>query len=97
MHAVVNKLTLGRPFDNELLQKIDSDFYPLVRPVPGFLDMRVVGVSDAEAIILVFFETREALNQGSALAAPWFAENIRPYLGGPVQRSVGEIISHSIH
>jgi hypothetical protein len=97
MHAVVNKLTLSRPFDNELLEKIDSGFYPLLRSVQGFLDMRVVGVSDAEAIILVFFQTREALDKGSALAAPWFAENIRPYLGGPVQRSVGEIISQSSH
>jgi len=97
MHAVVNKLTLGRPFDNELLQKIDSAFYPLVRTVQGFIDMRVVGVSDAEAIILVFFDSQEALEKGSELAAPWFAENIRPYLGGPVQRSTGEIISHSIH
>ena len=27
------------------------------------------------------------------VAAPWFAENIRPYLAGPAQRSVGEVIA----
>jgi len=60
---------------------------------PGFLELKVVRVSDEEVVLLVFFETREALDELSReIAGPWFAEHVRPYLAGPVQRSVGEVM-----
>jgi hypothetical protein len=94
MHAVVNKLTLAKPLDEALIQKVESDLVPRMRAQKGFSGMQIVRVTDAEAILLVFFETREALDELSrSVAAPWFADNVRPYLGGPVQRSVGEVVS----
>lgn len=61
---------------------------------PTFLGGQVVRVSDTESIALTFFETREALDDvSSKIAGPWFAENVRPYLGGPVERSVGEVVA----
>jgi len=93
-HAIVNKLTLGKPVDDALLRRIEDDFYPRLRGKEGFVDLQVVVVSDTEAILLVFFTSREALDQiSSAIAGPWFAENVRPYLAGPVQRSVGRLVS----
>jgi hypothetical protein len=92
MHVIVNKLTLGKPIDAELLRKVEDDFCPLVRKVQGFVDLQLVSVSDSEAIVLAFFATREALDEvSSTIAGPWFAANVRPYLAGPVQRSVGEV------
>lgn len=96
MHAIVNKLTLGKPIDDDLLRRVEEGLYPQARQHPGFVDMQIVRVSDAEAFLLVFFTTREALDEvSSTIAAPWFAQNVRPYLAGPVQRSVGEIISRA--
>jgi hypothetical protein len=93
MHAIVTKLALGKPIDDALLHKIEGELLPRAREYPGFIELRVVRVSDAEAILLVFFSSREQLDeQSSKLAGPWFAENVRPYLNGPVQRSVGEVI-----
>ncbi len=66
------------------------------RQRPEFIDLQLVRVSDTEAIFLVFFTTREALDElSSEVAAPWFAEHVRPYLAGPVQRSVGEVVVHA--
>lgn len=62
----------------------------------GFIELRIVQVSDEEAILLVFFDTREALDEvSSTIAGPWFAANVRWYLAGPVQRSVGEVVWRS--
>ena len=95
MHAVINKLTLGKPIDDALVQKFENDLAPLMRDKPGFVDMRLVVVSDTEAIAVVHFTTREALDDLSKnVAAPWFAENVRPYLAGPVQRSVGSVVGY---
>jgi hypothetical protein len=94
MHAVVNKLTLGRPIDDALVRNMEEELGARMRDKPGFLDARLVRVSDTEAIIIVNFTTREALDDLSRnVAAPWFAENVRPYLAGPVQRSVGEVVA----
>ena len=50
----------------------------------------------AEAILVIVYRDRESLDRISkTIAAPWFAENIRPYLSGPVSRSVGEIVAGS--
>ena len=95
MYAIVNRLTLTKPFDPELLRRMDEEFFPSARKAStGFLGAHVVGVSDTEAIVLAFYTTREVLDEvSSKIAGPWFAENIRPYLAGPVQRSVGEVIA----
>jgi hypothetical protein len=94
MHAVVNKLTLGKPIDEALTSNIEREFGPLIRKHPGFVDAWFVRVSDSEAIVVALYATREAMDEASReIAAPWFAENVRPYLAGPVQRSVGEVVA----
>jgi hypothetical protein len=94
MHALVNKLTLGKPIDSALLQKIEHGLGPLMSGKPGFVEMRLIEVSDTEAIIVAVYTTREALDELSRdVAAPWFAEHVRPYLGGPAQRSVGKVVA----
>jgi hypothetical protein len=97
MYAVVNQLALGRPIDAALLQQLETDLYPKLRREADFVDLQIVRVSDAEAIIFVVFATREALDRiSSSVAGPWFAANVRPYLAGPVQRSTGEVVSRAL-
>lgn len=96
MHVVVTRMTLAKPVDDALLGKIEEGFLARARQRPEFVDLQLVRVDDTEAIFLVFFTTREALDEvSSTIAAPWFAEHVRPYLAGPVQRSVGEVVLQS--
>jgi hypothetical protein len=63
------------------------------RENPDLLDVRIISVSDTVAIALAFYTTREALDDiSSRVAAPWFAEHVRPYLAGPVDRQVGRVV-----
>lgn len=49
---------------------------------------------DTEAIFTGVYDDRAtAEHVSSDVAAPWFAENIRPYLAGPANRSAGEVIA----
>ncbi len=96
MHAIVTRMTLAKPVDDAFLRLIEDGFMPHARKEPEFVDLQLVRVSDTEAIFLVSFTTREALDDlSSRVAAPWFAEHLRPYLAGPVQRSVGEVAYHA--
>ena len=93
MHAVVNKLSLGKPLDQSLLDKMVQDMGPLLSDSPEFVSVQLVSVSDDEAIIIALYKTLEGLNDLSKnVAGPWFAEHVRPYLAGPVDRLVGEVV-----
>ena len=49
---------------------------------------------EEEAIVIVGYADLATLKDVSSnVAAPWFAENIRPYLSGPAARSVGEVLA----
>jgi hypothetical protein len=95
MYAIVNKLTLAKPLDAALLERVENEMFPLARARnPGFLDAHVVRVSDTEVILLAYYATMEALDDVSKnVAGPWFAENVRSYLAGPVDRKVGEVVA----
>ena len=95
MFTIVTKLKLARPFDAEILRRIEQEFFARAKAHnPGFLGAQIVRVSETESIAISFFETQEALDDvSSKIAGPWFAENVRPYLGGPVERSVGEVVA----
>ena len=96
MHAVVNHLPI----------KSDSDWSALTAKVDAFnamidhLDFRglsMIRAGNDTAIFLILFASRAALDDISHnVAAPWFAENVRPFLAGPVSRSVGEIIAGTL-
>ena len=95
MHAVVNKLPLCKPIDDSLVESMLQGIGARMCESPDFVSVHLVSVSDDEAIFVVMFKTREALDDLSKnVAGPWFAEHFRPYLSGPVQRSVGEVVAH---
>lgn len=94
MYVIVTQLSLSEPLGDDFHVKVESELAPAIREDPGFDSFQFVSVSDTEAILLVFFTTREALDRVSSdIAGPWFAENVRAYLAGPVRRSVGEVVS----
>ena len=97
MHAVINH----RPI------KPDTDWAALAGKVgafnagighPDFRGLSLIRAGDNEAIVLVLFATRAALDEISRnVAGPWFAEHMRPHLAGPVSRSVGEVVAGALH
>ncbi len=94
MHAIVNRLTLSKPFDAEAVRKVEDFLQRTQRENPDFLGGHLVRISDTVVIMLAYYASREALDEISKrVAGPWFAENIRSYLAGPVERQVGEVVA----
>lgn len=95
MHAVVNSFALREGVDwTALASQVDEFQRQLAAERPDFRGIALVRVSEAQAIFLVFFDNRQALDDIShKIAGPWFAEHVRPLLAGSVNRQVGEIVS----
>jgi hypothetical protein len=96
MHAVVNRLPIKPDTDwNALAEKVGAFNAGISHP--DFRGLSMIRAGDNEAIILVLFTSRAALEQVSRdVAAPWFAENMRPHLSAAVSRSVGEIVAGAL-
>lgn len=94
MFAIVNTMKLARPLPPELLLKIEQELVPRSRELnAGLLGLKIVQVTETDVVLLAFYASREALDEiSSKIAGPWFAENVRSYLAGPVNRVVGEVI-----
>ena len=96
MFAVINHLPIKPNADwATLTSKVDTFNASITHP--DFRGLSLIRSGDNEATVLVLFSTRAALDQISRdVAAPWFAENIRPFLAGPVSRSVGEAVAGAL-
>jgi len=95
MHIVVNHLTLQDTVDWSKLETSVEQFQAsLSRERLEFRGASLVREGENEAMFLVLFQDLESLNDISRnIAAPWFTEHVKPYLAGPVDRHVGEIVA----
>jgi hypothetical protein len=97
MHVVINHLPLQKGIDWATLAKTFDAFEATLRVLnSAFRGVTLIRAGEDAGILVVTFDTREALDAISKdVAAPWFAEHVRPLLAGPVSRSVGEVMSGS--
>jgi len=95
MHAIVNHLPMRDGADwADIAAKFDRFASEMRAAHPEFKSAIVLKVDEHESILVVTYTDRESLDRLSKeVAGPWFAQNIRPYLAGPVSRSVGVIVA----
>lgn len=96
MHVVINHLPIKPDADWSMLAaKIDA--FDAEISHSDYRGTSLVRAGANEAIVLVLFASGPALEQISReIAAPWFAENVRPFLAGPVARSTGEVVAGTL-
>ena len=96
MHAIVNHLPIKEGANwRELVAKFVAFDAATRKSHPDLLSTSLIRTSDAEAILGVYRDRVSLDTISKTVAAPWFAENIRPHLAGPVSRSVGENVAGS--
>lgn len=95
MHVVVNRLPIKAGADwAEMAAKVDAFAASVRQHHPMMLTALLTRVSDTEAMFVIIFDDEETMRHfSSTVAAPWFADNMRSYLSGPVSRSVAQVIA----
>jgi len=98
MHAVVNHLPIRPDADwADIAGKFASFSADTRGRFPAMNTAVLIKVSDTEAVFVGIYDDPDTMRHvSSEVAAPWFAENIRPYLAGQAARSVGEVIAGSV-
>jgi hypothetical protein len=95
MHTVVNHLPIKPDADWEEIARRFAAFADGVKArFPGMLVGVLNKASPTEAMFVGVYSDPATMQEVSAnVAAPWFAENIRPYLAGPANRTAGEVVA----
>ena len=94
-YAVINRLPIKADADwDGFCQKIDA-FNTIADASSGdFRGLSLIRTGPQNAVMFVLFASRAEMERVSRdVAAPWFAENIRPYLSGQADRSTGEVVA----
>ena len=92
MHAVVNHLYLTVLIET-IRQAAEQSLLPMLKELPGFLEVDLVKAAEDHLIAIIFWEDLESANHGASVIGPaWFAQNIAHHLTSEQQRSLGEVV-----
>ncbi|MBI3731941.1 MAG: hypothetical protein HY259_00555 [Chloroflexi bacterium] len=95
MYAVVNYLPLKGPLDEDVLLKLEQEFKPKALALPGLQAFYFVRAADDEAIMVIIYESLNALLEGRAqVGSPFFQKVIAPHLSGEPRRLIGKVVAH---
>jgi hypothetical protein len=94
MHTVVNHLPIQLGADwAEISAKFEAFSVGVRRDYPAMRVAVLTRMGDSEAVFVGVYDDETTMKHvSSSVAAPWFAENMRQYLAGPANRSVGPVI-----
>jgi hypothetical protein len=94
-HVVVNHLPIKPDADWAEIARLFGAFAEGVKAkYPGMVVALLNRASDTEALFVGIYTDAATMKEVSSnVAAPWFAENIRPFLGGPAARTGAQSIA----
>jgi len=94
MHAVVNHIPIAEGADwAEMIGLAEGFAATTCADHPEVVSMQAVRAGDAEMILIIQFSDEASMAEfSSKIAGPWFAENIRKFMGGPADRKTGEVV-----
>ncbi len=96
MYTTIRRYTLGAGSLHDLSARLESEFVPLLRSVPGFVSYSAMDAGieeDAPVLITVsVFDTRAGAQESVARAAAWVAKNIADFMLTPPIIMGGEVL-----
>jgi len=94
VHAVVNHLHFEAPVDPELFRRAETEVGEDMKSVAGFRGFRVVLASERHAILVIYGDTAQTLDDLATLVGnTWMRANVAPLLARPPERHLGAVIA----
>lgn len=96
MYTTIRRYTLGTGSLRELITRLESEFVPILRSVPGFVSYSALDAGleeDAPVLITISsFDSRAGAQESVARAAAWVARNIAEFRLNPPIIMGGEVL-----
>lgn len=98
MYDAIRRLKVKPGCMDEVTQRIENGFVPLLRSMPGFVEYVGVQTGENEGVTISLFETQEQAEESTRRATEWIKENVAPLAAGPLEIvAVGEVRFRTVH
>ena len=74
---------------DELMQKVNEDFFPIISKVQGFLAYYCVDTGNGEVASISIFKDKAGIEESNRLAGTWVKENLASILLGAPEITTG--------
>lgn len=91
MYVAVRRYQIKAGSIDELAQRAQKDFVPLVSQVPGFVAYYGVASGDTSLFTVSIFQDQAGAEESNRRAADWTSQNIAEFLQGSAERMAGEV------
>ena len=85
------KMTV-KSLDAETLQRVESEFVPIIQSTDGFVEYHIIQPADNELITVSVFETEEGAEASRVAAAGWVNDNLAHLIAEPPNILTGEVV-----
>ncbi|MDQ0991733.1 hypothetical protein [Streptomyces sp. V3I7] len=92
MYAVVRRYE-GVTDPAEAGRRVDEDFIPLLREVPGFIAYYWIDAGDGVMVSTSIYEDRTGAEESISRAADFVRDNLAPLLPNPPQVAAGPVVA----
>ena len=92
MYASVRRYKLDPAFVDEVKNRVEESFIPVVSGVPGFVAYYIVSAGDGEVVSINIFEDHVGAEESTRRAADWVMENLATLLPDAPEVTAGEVI-----
>ncbi len=89
MFVSIRKYRMLGPMD-ELVRKVEAEFVPILREVPGFRGYHVIDCGNSQIVSVSIFDSRDSALASNDKARGWVERSISHLVQGPPEVTAGE-------
>ena len=90
MHTSIRQYRVKSGKSDELIEKVQNGFVPIISKASGFLGYYVVDAGDGRLASISVFQDKAGAEESTRTAADWVSKNIADLVEGPPDILSGE-------
>jgi len=95
LYARVAKYRFAAETIDEIIQRAEEGFVPIIRQVPGFIAYYIIDGGDGTGVVVAVFEDQAGAEESVRRAAEWVQANLAELIPNPPEVTVGEVRVHT--
>ena len=97
MYATIRRYRLAEGASvEELMNRVQQGFVPIVSRVPGFVAYHAIDVGDGVLVSVSVFDGRDSAEESTRRAAEWVEQELTELVAGPPEVEHGELGAHAL-
>ena len=97
MYATIRRYRLAEGASvEELMNRVQQGFVPIVSRVPGFVAYHAIDVGDGDLVSVSVFDGRDSAEESTRRAAEWVERELAGLVAGPPEVEHGELGAHAV-